>query len=45
MQFMTAQSSSVMCPSVDASLTILVHTTQSTEYEHVREVMDQVVHA
>jgi hypothetical protein len=44
MQFMTAQSTSVMCPSVDPLLTVDTHTTQSTEYEHVCVVVDQVVH-
>ena len=33
-----------MCPSVDLSLTVVAHTTQSTEYEHVCVVVDQVVH-
>ena len=41
---MTAQSTSVMCPSVDPLLTVVTHTTQSTEYEHFCEVEDQVVH-
>ena len=41
---MTAQSTSVMCPCVDALLTLVAHTTQSTEYEHVCVVVDQVVH-
>ena len=41
---MTAQSSSVACPSVDPLLTVVTHTTQSTEYEHVCVVVDQVVH-
>jgi hypothetical protein len=41
---MTAQSTSVMRPSVDPSLTVVAHTTQSTEYEQVCVVVDQVVH-
>jgi hypothetical protein len=41
---MTAQSTSAMCPSVDPSLTVVVHTTQSTEYAHVCVLVDQVVH-
>ena len=41
---MTAQSTSVICPSVDPLLTVVAHTTQSTEYEHVCVVVDQVVH-
>ena len=44
MQFMTAQSTSVMCPSVDPLLTVVAHTTQSIEYVHVCVVVDQVVH-
>ena len=44
LQFMTAQSTSVMCPSVDPLLTVVAHTTQSTEYENVWVVVDQVVH-
>ena len=44
MQLMTAQSTSVMCPSVDPSLTVDTRTTQSTEYVHVCVVVDQVVH-
>ena len=44
LQFMTAQSTSVMCPSVDPLLAVAAHTAQSTEYEHVCEVVDQVVH-
>ena len=42
---MAAQSTSVMCPSVNPLLTVVAHTTQSTEYEHVCVVVDQVVHA
>ena len=41
---MTAQSTSVMCPSVDPLLTVDAHTTQSTEYGHVCVVVDQVAH-
>ena len=41
---MTAQSTSVMCPSVDPLLTVVAHTTQSTEYVHVCVVVDHVVH-
>ena len=41
---MTAQSTSVMCPSVDPLLTVVAHTTQSTECEHVCVVVDQVAH-
>ena len=41
---MTAQSTSVMCPSVDPSLTVVARTTQSAEYEHVCVVVEQVVH-
>ena len=41
---MTAQSTSVMCPSVDPLVTVVAHTTQSTEYEHVCVVVDQVFH-
>ena len=41
---MTAQSTSVMRPSVDPLLTVVAHTTQSTEHEHVCVVLDQVVH-
>ena len=44
LQFMTAQSTSVMCPSVDPLLTVVAHTTQSTEYGHVCVVVDQEVH-
>ena len=44
LQFMTAQSTSVMCPSVDPSLTVVAHTTQTTECGHVPVVVDQVVH-
>ena len=33
-----------MCPSVDPLLTVVAHTTQSIEYVHVCEVVDQVVH-
>ena len=33
-----------MCPSADPLLTVVAHTTQSTEYEHVCVVLDQVVH-
>ena len=33
-----------MCPSVDLSLTVVAHTTQSTEIVHVCVVVDQVVH-
>ena len=44
MQFMTAQSTSVLCPAVDPLITVVAHTTQSTEYEHVWVVVDQVVH-
>ena len=44
MQMMTAKPTSVMCPSVDALLTVDTHTTQSTEYEHVCAVVNQVVH-
>ena len=44
LQFMTAQPTSVRCRSVDPSLTVVAHTTQSTEYVHVCEVVDQVVH-
>ena len=43
LQFTTAQSTSVMCPSVDPLLTVDTHTSQSTEYEHVCVVVDQVV--
>ena len=32
-----------MCPSVDPLLTVVAHTTQSTEYERVCVVVDQVV--
>ena len=45
LEFMTAQSTSAICPSVDALLTVDTHTTQSTEYEHVCVVVDQVVHS
>ena len=41
---MTAQSTSVMCPSVDPSIAVVAQTTQSTEYVHVCVVVDQVVH-
>ena len=41
---MTAQSTSVMCPSVDPLLTVVAHTNQSTEYAHVCVVVDQVAH-
>ena len=41
---MTAQSTSVMCPSVDPLLTVDTHTTQSSEPVHVCVVVDQVVH-
>ena len=41
---MTGQSTSVTCPSVDPLLTVVAHTTQSPEYEHVCEVVDQVGH-
>ena len=41
---MTAQSTSVMCPSVNPLLTVVAHTTRSTEYVHVCVVVDQVVH-
>ena len=41
---MTAQSTSVMCPSVDMSIAVVAHTSQSTEYVHVCVVVDQVVH-
>ena len=44
MQFMTAQSTSVMCPSVDPLLTVDTHTAQSTEYGHVCLVVEQEVH-
>ena len=44
MQMMTAKPTSVMCPSVDALLTVDTHTTQSSEYVHVCVVVDQVVH-
>jgi hypothetical protein len=44
LQFMTAQSTLVMCPSVDPLLTVVAHTAQSTEYEHVCVVVEQVVH-
>ena len=43
LQFTTAQSTSVMCRGVDPLLTADAHTTQSTEYEHVCVVVDQVV--
>ena len=41
---MTDQSSLVPCTFVDPSLTDVAHTAQSTEYEHVCVVVDQVVH-
>ena len=41
---MTAQSTSVLCPSVDPLLAVVVHTTESTEYVHVCVVVDQVAH-
>ena len=41
---MTAQSTSVMCPSVHPLLTVVAHTAQSTEYVHVCVVVDQMVH-
>ena len=41
---MGAESPSVMCPSVHPLLTVVAHTTQSIEYVHVCEVVDQVVH-
>ena len=41
---MAAQSTSVMCLSVDPLLTVDAHTTQSTEYERVCVVVDQVVY-
>jgi hypothetical protein len=44
LQFMAAQSTSVMCPSVDPLITVDAHATQSTEYEHVCVVVDQEVH-
>jgi hypothetical protein len=44
LQFMTAQSTSVMCRSVDPLLTVVAHATQSTEYVHVCKVVDQEVH-
>ena len=31
-----------MCPSVDPLLTVVAHTTQSSEYEHACGVVDQV---
>jgi hypothetical protein len=45
MQLMAAQSTSVMCPSVDPLVTLVPHTTQSTEYEQVSVAVDQVAHA
>jgi hypothetical protein len=33
-----------MCPSVDPLLTVDAHMAQSTEYEHVPVVVDQVAH-
>ena len=33
-----------MCPSVAPLLTVVVHTTQTTEYVHVCVVVDQVIH-
>ena len=44
LQFMAAQSTSVLCRSVDPLITVVAHTAQSTEYEHVCVVVDQVVH-
>ena len=41
---MTAQSTSVLCPSVDPLLAVVAHTTESTEYGHVCVVVDHVVH-
>jgi hypothetical protein len=41
---MAAQSTSVMCRSVDPLLTVVAHTTQTTKYVHVCVVVDQVVH-
>jgi hypothetical protein len=41
----TEESTSVMCPSVDPLITVVEHTAQSTEYEHVCVVVDQVVHS
>ena len=38
------QSTSAPRRSANRSLTVVAHTTQSTEYEHVCEVEDQVVH-
>ena len=42
---MTAQSTSVMCPSAAQLIKFVAHTTQSTGYVHVCVVVDQVVHA
>ena len=39
---MTAQSTSIMCTSVDPLITVVAHTTQSTEYVLVCVVVDQV---
>jgi len=44
LQFKAAQSTSVMFPSFAPLLTVVAHTTQSSEYEHVCVVVDQVVH-
>ena len=33
-----------MCPSAAPTLTVVAHTTESTEYGHVCVVVDQVVH-
>ena len=41
---MTAQSTSVLCPSADPLLTVFAHTSQSTEYGHAWVVVDQVAH-
>ena len=43
-EMMTAQPTSAMCRSVDPLLTVVAHTTQSTECEHVCVVVDQVGH-
>ena len=44
LQLMTAQSTSVLCPSADPLLTVFAHTSQSTEYGHAWVVVDQVAH-
>ena len=41
---MTAQSTSVLCPSVDPLIKVVAYTAQTTEYVHVCVVVDHVAH-